>query len=507
MRRSKKWWGLSTTAAAAAVLAAACTPGTTPPTSTTTTTAPPGFIGSSSEPSYVLGENGAIVQPIITTGDSVNNKPSGEPYRFVGIPDGTGAFDNGDGTFTVLVNHELGNTAGITRAHGNKGAFVSKWIVRKGTYEVLSGEDLIQQTALYDTVAGAWSAPASGALFSRFCSADLPPVSAFYDAASGTGTSERIFMNGEETGAEGRAFAHVVTGSSAGTSYELPWLGKFSWENSVANAGTGQATVVAGTDDTTPGQVYVYSGTKTTDANPVVAAGLTNGTLGGIAVSGLLTESDATTLAGPTPFTVPNLGDVSARTGAQLQADSVTAGITQFNRPEDATWDVNDPSVLYFVTTASFTGISRLWKMDFVDPAQPALGGTAEILLSGPSNDPAKTPAEQAGPRMMDNITATAGGDLLIQEDPGNSAYLAGIWQFDVATKKLRRVGVHAPAFFTQAPPTFITQDEETSGIIPLDVIGEPGKYLYVDQIHKASADPELVEGGQMGLLEVDDLN
>ncbi len=29
----------------------------------------------------------------------------------VGIPDGLGAFDNHDGTFTVLMNHELGNTA------------------------------------------------------------------------------------------------------------------------------------------------------------------------------------------------------------------------------------------------------------------------------------------------------------------------------------------------------------------------------------------------------------
>ena len=31
----------------------------------------------------------------------------------VGIPDGLGAFDNGDGTFTVLMNHELGNTQGV----------------------------------------------------------------------------------------------------------------------------------------------------------------------------------------------------------------------------------------------------------------------------------------------------------------------------------------------------------------------------------------------------------
>src|SRR5262249_35020479 len=35
-------------------------------------------------------------RPILTVGDSVGG------YRMVGIPDGLGAFDNGDGTFTVL---------------------------------------------------------------------------------------------------------------------------------------------------------------------------------------------------------------------------------------------------------------------------------------------------------------------------------------------------------------------------------------------------------------------
>src|SRR6476469_18399 len=58
---------------------------------------------------------------VLSVGDSVLG------YRMVGIPDGLGAFDNGDGTFTLLMNHELVNTAGVTRAHGAIGAFVSKW--------------------------------------------------------------------------------------------------------------------------------------------------------------------------------------------------------------------------------------------------------------------------------------------------------------------------------------------------------------------------------------------
>ena len=44
-------------------------------------------------------------------------------------------------------------------------------------------------------------------------------------------------MNGEESGAEGRTFAHVVTGAQGGSSYELPYLGRMAFENSVANPG------------------------------------------------------------------------------------------------------------------------------------------------------------------------------------------------------------------------------------------------------------------------------
>jgi hypothetical protein len=61
-----------------------------------------------------------------------------------GIPDGLGAFDNGDGTITVLMNHELAATAGVPRAHGGTGAFVSRWQIRKSDLRVLNGRDLIE---------------------------------------------------------------------------------------------------------------------------------------------------------------------------------------------------------------------------------------------------------------------------------------------------------------------------------------------------------------------------
>src|SRR5512134_3232748 len=76
---------------------------------------------SSQSPYIVRSQPGVVTKAILTVGDSVNLKPDGvTPYRMVGIPDGLGAFDNGDGTFTLLMNHELGGTVGVARAHGVK---------------------------------------------------------------------------------------------------------------------------------------------------------------------------------------------------------------------------------------------------------------------------------------------------------------------------------------------------------------------------------------------------
>ena len=130
-----------------------------------------------------------------------------------------------------------------------------------------TAKDLSEDVFLFNRTTNAYEETTTQ--FGRLCSADLPAVSAFYDAATGLGTTERIFMNGEEIGNEGRAFAHIVTGAEAGDSYELPALGRMSWENSVANAYSGAKTVVMCDDDSTPGEVYVYIGDKQATGNAV----------------------------------------------------------------------------------------------------------------------------------------------------------------------------------------------------------------------------------------------
>src|SRR4030095_608605 len=86
---------------------------------------------SSSESPYLLrARPGVVTFSVFTVGDSVNFKPDGvTPYRMVGIADGLGAYDNGNGTFTVVMNHEIGGSIsggqiiplGVGPPHGNGG--------------------------------------------------------------------------------------------------------------------------------------------------------------------------------------------------------------------------------------------------------------------------------------------------------------------------------------------------------------------------------------------------
>ena len=48
------------------------------------------------------------------------------------------------------MNHELGSTVGSVRAHGSKGAFVSRWVIDKRNLRVVSGSDLIREVFLWD---------------------------------------------------------------------------------------------------------------------------------------------------------------------------------------------------------------------------------------------------------------------------------------------------------------------------------------------------------------------
>ena len=445
---------------------------------------------SSQTPYLVPTAPGVEFVSILTTGDAVKKSHQGnEVYRMVGIPDGLGAFDNGDGTITVLMNHELTGTAGVPRDHGGAGAFVSTWQVRKSDLRVLRGGDLMQQVLLWD---GNGYVDAPGAVFSRFCSADLGPTTAFYNRATGLGFAEgRIYLNGEESGPTGRAMAHIAAGREHGTSYELPRLGRFSHENSVASPHEQDKTIVAGLDDTGGGEVYFYVGTKQATGSPIEQAGLADGLLYTVAFDGFASE--------------PPVGFASGRFALKLVEDPAFAGAdpdgTGLNRPEDGSWDPSNPNRFYFVTTASFTGNSRLWRVTFDDVEQPELGGVVEVLVDGANRDI----------KMMDNITVDSRGDVYMQEDVGNNAHLGRIWRYSPGSDALTRLGEHDATRFLAGGSRFLTQDEESSGIIDVTDLfaGTPGydvahnRYFLLDVQAHYALDSELVEGGQLLLMKV----
>lgn len=427
-------------------------------------------------------DSGWTVQPLLNVGDRVGK----QGYRMVGSPDGLGAMKDSNGRLSILMNHEISNEMGKVRLHGGKGAFVSHWKLDINSLKVVDGEDLVKQVKLWSHQTQKYSTE-QAYRFNRLCSADLPAPSALFDQLTGKGFGGRIFLNGEEDRNGGRAFAHIVSGDEAGVSYELPHLGKFAWENAVANPATGVKTVVMGMDDSPGGQVYMYVGEKRLAGTPVERAGLVGGQLHALKVQG-------------ERFSLFNFGDVSAMNGDALEKAGRDGGVANFMRPEDGAWDTKHPNIFYFATTDKIDGTSQLFQLRFDDITQPEKGGKFQVVLN----------ARDIGAQMFDNLTVAGDGSLLIEEDPGDNPHMASIWHFDPETKLTKKIFAVRPENFTnQDSGQYLTQDEENSGVIEItDLVKEASwfdakrrYFLGAIQIHAKSSDPELVEDGQLYLI------
>jgi hypothetical protein len=201
---------------------------------------------------------------------------------------------------------------------------------------------------------------------------------------------------------------------------------------------------------------------------------------------------------------VPN---AAFKSGKQIQDDSVAAGITEFARPEDGHWDVKNSNVFYFVTTGAAIDkreqTSRLYRLTLDSLADPK-GGRIELVKDTAS----LTGTDGQVARMFDNITVAGDGAVMLQEDPGNSPYIAKTWRIDPATGQAEQLFESDRSRFLPGGTRFLTQDEESSGIIEVTSLVrkarwfEKGRryYLGVMQAHYAIPG-ELVEGGQLYLI------
>jgi len=419
-------------------------------------------------PAYLTSLDGSWqVQPILTVGEAASNG-----YAMVGVPDGLGAYANDDGSLTLLMNHELAANKGAVRAHGQKGAFVSRWVIDVESLQVQRGADLVRALLPVGVVQG----------FNRLCSADLAPKSAFFNAASGKGYAGQLFLNGEEDKAGGRAFAHALNGIS----YELADMGRIAWENVLANPASGDATLVMGLDDTQNGLLLVYLGQKSKDGNPVQQAGLVGGQLYAIKVEG-------------ERFSLIPLVNAANLDGKTLRELALKAGASGFARPEDGAWDALNNRAFWFNTTDKIGGDSRLSQLLFDDISQPQAGGSISTKIR----------ASDIGAEMLDNLTVDTAGRVLLQEDPGEDKRLAAIWLFDPKTNQSTKLFEANAELFKPGASAFMTSDEEHSGIIEVtDLLRKASwfdakrrYYLGTTQAHKVHADSSLVEYGQLWMI------
>lgn len=469
---------------------------------------------------------GVKLEVLASAGDKIGKSA----YRLVGVGDGLGLYSSDPHTAVVLMNHELRKNMGIKRAHGFNAAFVSKWVLDTRTRKLLHGEDQIKNLRVYDSVKNTLK-PASTPL-EQLCSADLPQKSAlaFKTRHGFYGTSARIFFSGEELSTQysarfGRAFAHVLTGPFASTSFELPKLGKLAFENIVLSPYPQKLTVAMLLDDTTnqsytreqlgslgtaikknpPSELYVYVGTKQrAGATPVEKAGLTNGALYGVRAINVAREDrewgwGKDRYLGTVRFDLHAFGDVSRDvSGWQLQVDSINNQVTQFLRVEDGVWNTlaGKQNEFYFTTTDQFNnGNTRLHRLTFDDILQPLKGGKLEIVLNGRDH----------AMKMLDNITFDPWGRILLQEDPGAKGenYLARIWLFNPKNAKVVPIAQHKAKYFHKGQPQYLTNNEESSGIIPaFDALGA-GWYLLNVQAHVCHPDREIVQHGQFVALYI----
>jgi Alkaline phosphatase PhoX len=493
-------------------------------TAATATAAPSGTStgpNTTTDPYVLPVGDGVAVKSLLTVGDGA----ASNGYPMVGIPDGLGLVrPQGDGSrdFTLLMNQELRNTQGVVRAHGSKGAFVTELSIDSDNYEVKAGSDLIDPGVRYWNYVtqsyGATPSPAGAnprdptdtfaaqlAEFSRFCSSTISEWRQLYNPASKKGYEGQIYFANEENGDEGRVFGVTTDGDAQ----QLPRLGMASWENNVPAYNDGDTTVVVGDEDGASGQLWVHVGTKRKAGAPFDRAGLTNGAEYVVDLEDEAVSTDAQLRSTygkgvAVPFTLGSDETVDwDSSGARQDADAAARGLS-LNRIEDGVFDPKHPNDYYFVTTegggtvAAEPGVSRdgggLWRLHFTDVDHPEKGGTIELLLDG---------SEAPYLNKPDNVTIDRRGNLLIQEDPGGNAHVARIVAYDVDTGERGVLAEFDPALFRSGGPGFITEDEESSGIIDAFKALGPGWFLFDAQVHKAVADPAKVEMGQLMAMHV----
>jgi Alkaline phosphatase PhoX len=475
--------------------------------------------------------SGYETKRLLSVGDTVplTGNPSRE-YQMVGIPDGTGAHRNHNGTRTILMNHELPVSPTVATSRPiigdplNRGAIVSKLIVdRQGN--VLSGDRAYD--VVYDqSQANPVPQPPpdlsnSTRPFSRFCSATLVGPSDGFD--------RWIYMPNEEEGTEANTFDQkggVAVAIFDNELHTLPKMGRFAWENTVPQPNHGPRTVVMGLEDgpfqvdpaVENSQVYMYVGEK--ERGPGVSVlnrnGLDNGLLYVLAPvdPAQRLESSFGDESGSIPVKWVLVPNADSTTEAQLEAASDAAGAINFARPEDGAFNKRNENQFFFVTTGGLTGgneLGRLYSLN-IDRKDPTAQGALQVVYEADDviaagGDTAISP---------DNVD-TSKDYLMINEDGTTESRLVmgakgrdgSIWRFEITGGSVGVSASSATRIAELDPPGQAGGGPvgpgiwETSGITDTSHVFGKGTWIFDVQAHQPTIAPGVNtwEDGQLLML------
>ncbi|MFN9548289.1 MAG: choice-of-anchor I domain-containing protein [Cyanobacteriota bacterium] len=506
----------------------------------------PGFAGSFSTPMLKdrAGGSNLRISSLITTGEITNGLASGSSaYVPAGIFDGMGAYDNGDGTITLLVNHELGATDGYPMTVQGldatvSGGRISRFVIAKDSDG--NGANGFQPRVLsgglaYDEVKSVDPSFAKGGL-SRFCSANLSEPGQF---GGGRGFVDRLYFAGEEN-SSGRFFA---LDTAAADLHHLPAFGRGGWESAVA-VDTGSVNTVALMlfDDTsgTANYLYLWVGSKeAASADLLRRNGIdaSSGALYAWKAETLSTQAGLNGLALNTAVAghwerLGSGSEIAALpTAAALRSLAQSKGAMAFIRIEDG--DVNPVTgqQVAFNTTggsgADLYGNTNLIDLSNAFATDGSLRTTADTTSLKVIVDADRLTglARQGGVRNPDNIAWGRNGKLYVQEDRsllGGTAdgrfggEEASIWEVDPLTggterwAQIDRAAVPAAYGQSDSLPTDIG-NWESSGVIEVShLFAAPAGTLFLSNVQAHSltngslqGPAYLVEGGQIQLIQV----
>jgi hypothetical protein len=335
----------------------------------------PGF--KTAKPAYLVPMvPGASVDPILSAGDTIGG------YQMSGIPDGLGAYKDGQHSLQLLMNHELGRS--FPAVPPGVDARISKLTIDRKTHGVRAAQYLFTGQEFYE----------------RFCSATLQKIK---------GTP--YYLTGEEAIPAGHDGSSIVMNAETGTWTATPHFGHFEHENVVPVTGFKKFMLVSTEDNFrvgVPSYLFAYianSWKSAVSGNPAHGSLYVWRALNP-AQTGFTMTKGSTVRGEFVPISqAENANDTT------LKAAATAKGAFRFSRLEDTALAFQKSGRLYFADTGSKAGEAtingRIYRLD-INPSNPKKASVSLVLDS--------TVDDFANP---DNL-ATSPQSLMIQEDREN---------------------------------------------------------------------------------------